>query len=127
MWPLNVWVPAAVGWQFGGHGVHLLGDHLRDVHKVVFPIMVGAALIAGLVLFRWAAHARHSYLIANPKTRNKYQRYYYRYTLYDYPAFWILYLGAFALFVVGSVAFHEGYSQGQVNSSESTQSIGASQ
>jgi hypothetical protein len=36
IWLFSMCVPAAVGWAFGGHGVHLLGDHLRNVNIIFF-------------------------------------------------------------------------------------------
>jgi hypothetical protein len=38
-------VPAAIGWQLGGHGIHLLGDHLRNVNIIVFWLVLCIAFI----------------------------------------------------------------------------------
>jgi hypothetical protein len=54
--------PAAVGWLFGGHGIHLLGDHIRDINKFSFPVVLCIAVFVGPVGFAalWKFHQRNS-------------------------------------------------------------------
>jgi hypothetical protein len=59
---LDMCVPAAVGWLVGGHGVHLLGDNIRDVNKFSFPALLIIAVFAGPigVGLLWKFHHRDS-------------------------------------------------------------------
>jgi hypothetical protein len=57
----NICVPAAVGWLFAGHFIHLLGDHLRTINVASFPISLCIAVFAGATggAMLWKFHRRN--------------------------------------------------------------------